>query len=64
MAKPNKPTDQLKCAEKARWVTNVEARHGDVFCHDGAGADDDMIADCNRKDSGIRTYGYMITDNG
>ena len=63
-AKPNKSRNQLNCAEKTRRVTDIESGYTDVLGHDGTSADDDMIADCNRKHRGIRAYGYMITKLG
>src|SRR5439155_3525312 len=61
LGKPNKSGNQLKCAEKTRRVTDIESGYTDVLGHDGTGANDDMIADCNREHGGIRTDRYMIT---
>ena len=63
-AKPNKSKNQLKRAEKACRVTDVDSGYTDVLGHDSTSADDDMVADCNRKHGGIRAYGYMIPKIG
>ena len=54
----------LKYAEKTRGVTYVEAGLSDVLGHDCASPDDDMIADHDREDGGIRPDAYAITKLG
>src|SRR5215472_11102114 len=54
----------LKCSEQSRWVFHVEAGYRDVLGNNGACADNDMIADSDRKDSRIGSNTHVIAKLG
>ncbi len=54
--------EDLKSAEKTRGVTYVEAGFSDIFGHDCASPDDDMIADRNREYGGVGPDAHAIAN--
>ena len=50
----------FKATQQARRVANVNPRLGDVLGNNRAGADDDLIADRDRKNGGICSNAYTI----
>jgi hypothetical protein len=46
--------------QEASGITGVNAGDGNVFGHDRARANDDLIADHDRKDGGICSDAYTI----
>jgi hypothetical protein len=63
-AKPHKSGNQLKGAEKTCGATDIEAGCSDVFGHDRARANDDIIADRDWKNGGICSDAYTIPKSG
>jgi hypothetical protein len=54
----------LKCSEKTRRITDVEAGLGDIFGNNCAGAYDSAIADHDWENGGICSDTYAIAKLG
>jgi hypothetical protein len=50
----------FEASQQARRVANVNPRLGNVLGNNRAGANDNVIADCNRKHRGICSNAYTI----